>query len=553
MKHHQRRLLAIPLLALVLALYACLLVPARAASAHPAPSVLHDYVLSLTPTSLELVSYLRVSPELAGQVYRQIDTDGDNATSEDERQAWYREHPSKLRLFLNAKELKLSISQAPSISYQDLLASISKPVEVVYRAAWTEPLEGNQRVMLNYGDSYMPYDEYYVSVANDLANDGLPHNIARPQYPAEYQIIYQIKPQGSTQPAPEGQLAAAPVTQPGQASSAGAGAAATPQAQTNSAPSAAIAPAGGSWLDSGRSLLFGTLRDWRGDAGAATVLLAVALLVGALHALTPGHGKAMVAAYLVGSQGRATDAVLLGGVVTLTHTAGVLALGLLLVYASTLVDQRTLQPVLEAASGLLVLGLGAWLITRRWREARAVMPGRSAVPAPVGAMASTPLVARPVQATAGTLVAASSEAYSAPLATGTGHSHEGAHEHPHEHTHGPGGHEHSHGPVGSRVDKRTLLGLGISGGIVPCTDALGVLLLAASVGQVALGLGLVLSFSVGLAAVLIGIGVVLVKTKGALERRYSAPSWSRWVPLASAALVTVIGAAMVISALPRLL
>ncbi len=119
--------------------------------------------------------------------------------------------------------------------------------------------------------------------------------------------------------------------------------------------------------------------------------------------------------------------------------------------------------------------------------------------------------------------------------------------HTHEHDHD---HDHSKKPEGVRE----LIGLGVSGGIVPCPDALAILLLAASVSQFALGLGLVLSFSLGLAAVLIGLGVALVKMKGMLERSQGThlttnPIWSRWIPLASAAIVTLVGVFMLLSAL----
>jgi ABC-type nickel/cobalt efflux system permease component RcnA len=240
----------------------------------------------------------------------------------------------------------------------------------------------------------------------------------------------------------------------------------------------------------------------------------------------------MVAAYLIGSRGRVRDAALLGGVVTLTHTLGVVLLGVVLLLANALAWPRALQPALELASGLLIVGLGCYLFITRWRA----LPARPAPAAtiPVRQVAVPALSA----AGAGTVI----------------HAHPHDHEHAHDHVHSHGGHSHSHALPGDRVSTRALVGLGISGGLVPCPDALAILLLAAGVGQIGLGLGLVTAFSVGLAAVLIGIGIALVTMKGALERSGAArlatnPLWTRWVPVASAGIVVLAGLLLVTAAL----
>lgn len=94
--------------------------------------------------------------------------------------------------------------------------------------------------------------------------------------------------------------------------------------------------------------------------------LALAVLLGGLHALTPGHGKTLVAAYLVGSRGTVRQAIALGAIVTFTHTASVIVIGLLALFASQSVVPNVLVPVLEVLSGLLVVVLGARLIGQRW-------------------------------------------------------------------------------------------------------------------------------------------------------------------------------------------
>ena len=172
--------------------------------------------------------------------------------------------------------------------------------------------------------------------------------------------------------------------------------------------------------------------------------------------------------------------------------------------------------MLELASGLLVLALGLRLLMTRWREAQTQAAHRTDPPAPA-------------------------QAYH------THHAH--AHAHPHRD-------QHMHRQAGDRAGANlgTVIGLGVSGGLVPCPEALIVLILAASAGQFALGLGLVGAFSIGLAAVLIAIGISLVKARGLLERMHGAklaysPLWTRWVPLASALIVVVVGTSMVLGAL----
>ena len=99
----------------------------------------------------------------------------------------------------------------------------------------------------------------------------------------------------------------------------------------------------------------------RGDLSLGVILLSLAIAAfwGAAHARTPGHGKAIVAGYLVGTRGRPIDAVLLGGIVTITHTVGVFALGFVTLLLSRFIVPETLYPWLTLTSGLLVVGVGA--------------------------------------------------------------------------------------------------------------------------------------------------------------------------------------------------
>lgn len=232
--------------------------------------------------------------------------------------------------------------------------------------------------------------------------------------------------------------------------------------------------------------------------------------LGALHAIEPGHGKTVVGAYLVGSRGRTRDAVLLGIVVTLTHTGSVILLGILSMVAAGYFVPETVRKVLEVVSGLLVIGVGGWMLRVRIREARQ-----------------------------------------------RGHTHNGNehdHEHPHEHDLASGEHSgHSHARMpnlapGERPTFGQLVALGISGGIVPCPAALAVLLAAVSYGQFLRGLSLVVVFSVGMAAVLVAIGIVMVKAAGYAGRYVSESKWTRIAPIVSAAVITLLGVGLTVRA-----
>jgi nickel/cobalt transporter (NicO) family protein len=243
-------------------------------------------------------------------------------------------------------------------------------------------------------------------------------------------------------------------------------------------------------LSSGRTL---AAPDRVADAGFARLVgrdhlgfwvvlasLGLALFWGAAHALSPGHGKSIVTAYLVGQRGTARHAALLGGVVTVTHTIGVFALGLVTLLLSHFVVPDHLYPWLNLVSGLLVVGIGGSVLRARWRHRRAH------------------------------------------------------------------GHHHHHDLSG-----RSLVAVGVSGGLLPCPSALVVLLAAISLHRVAYGLVLVVAFGVGLAATITGIGVAAVLARNAFARLSFEGRALRLLPTASAAAIFAAGIGMTISAIPK--
>ena len=232
------------------------------------------------------------------------------------------------------------------------------------------------------------------------------------------------------------------------------------------------------------------------NPGFVVTALLVAAGLGALHALSPGHGKTIVGAYLIGTRGTARHAVFLGLVVTATHTIGVYLLGLVMLVARASVMPERLFPWISVASGLVVLAVGVSLATSR---AKAAFAGR--------------------------------------------HDHH-HHGHPHDHHH----HDHDHGGVGWR----NLVALGVSGGLLPCPSALVVMLGAIALGRIAFGLLLIVAFSAGLAAVLTGVGLMLVYARRQFERLPLDGRLARLAPVASALVISAAGLAIVAEALVRI-
>jgi ABC-type nickel/cobalt efflux system permease component RcnA len=252
--------------------------------------------------------------------------------------------------------------------------------------------------------------------------------------------------------------------------------------------------------------------------------LLAAMLLGALHAFAPGHGKTVVGAYLIGSRASARHAAFLGLTVTITHTLGVFALGFATLVASSFIVPERLLPALSFVSGALVLAIGMWLLVARLHAASSAARTRYRLSAHAHRQSA--------------LVHSHG---------GKPHSHGGA-LHSHGGTlHSHGGSLHSHLPAGAAGEKvtwKSLVTLGVSGGLVPCPSAMALLLAAIALNKTAYGMLLVLAFSLGLAGTLTAIGLVFLYARDRLGARRIDPRWRRWLPVASAAVIAIVGVAM---------
>ena len=303
--------------------------------------------------------------------------------------------------------------------------------------------------------------------------------------------------------------------------------------------------------------------------------LVISFVLGGLHALTPGHGKAIVAAYLVGSKGRIIDAVFLGLVVTFTHTFSVIALGIVMLVVQGFAPED-IVPWLSLFSGVLIVGIGAWLFTKNMKAYYTGSAQRQAHPHPHNHGHSH--------------AHDHSHDHDHPHTDDHDHGHDHEHGHSHDHddedhdhdhshaddhahghdqahdhshdddhghshdhdhglTHSHGGRTHTHAVPSERTGFWGLLSLGISGGIVPCVDALVGLLFAISLNKLVWGLIILCAFSLGLAAVLVAIGILMVMAKPLFERFTGEGVWLQRLPIMSAAVVVLLGAVLVFKAL----
>ena len=243
--------------------------------------------------------------------------------------------------------------------------------------------------------------------------------------------------------------------------------------------------------------------------GFVLVALVLALFWGAAHALTPGHGKAIVAAYLMGTKGRPRDAFALGGIVTVTHTIGVFALGIATLALSEFIVPEDLYPWMNLISALLVVAVGVTVLRQRVLAAR----GNDH----------------------------------------DDHAHSDHHGHHHQHE-GMTDEEHARAHLPAQgTGAKGLIAVGVSGGLLPCPTALVVLLAAISLHRVAFGLVLIVAFSIGLASVVTAIGLLAIGARSTFKRVSFEGRVVRALPAVSALLVLGIGVAMTVRALPRII
>ena len=265
----------------------------------------------------------------------------------------------------------------------------------------------------------------------------------------------------------------------------------------------ASAPVGRGGVDRATAAFTALVGERSLSPGFAVVALLLAVGLGAAHALAPGHGKTVMAAYLVGLRGTLRQAATIGATVTVTHTAGVLVLGLVLSTSRAVASERV-YPWLGLGSGLLLAAVGVGLLVR--------------------------------------------------ARTGH-HRHPHPHGHDHDHHHH---HDHEHGAAGKPLGRRGLVALGLAGGLVPSPSAVVVLLGGIALGQAWFGVALVVAYGLGMAATLTGVGLLLAHLRTRMDRRLHLPTGSllgrlgRLLPAVTASVIVVVGLTLAASGAAQL-
>ena len=317
--------------------------------------------------------------------------------------------------------------------------------------------------------------------------------------------------------------------------------------------------------------------------GVGLLAIGLALLLGASHALLPGHGKTVMAAYIAGRQGSVRDAVLVGFTVTATHTGGVLLLGLGLTISTSLAGETVLGWLGVISGGLVAaLGLALLISAVRHRGAGPALFGHDHSHGPHGHTHrshgdghanpldhANPLMTLAAEARVGLDEETATIAMDGDLLERVrterrhGHPHELEHDEHHDHNHDHNhNHNHHHDHDHERqVSRRGLVGMGIAGGLVPSPSALIVLLSAIALGRTWFGIVLVVGYGIGMAATLTAAGILLVKVRDRFADRMSraggaagtfARRWGRAIPYVTATLVLIVGVGLAVRSVSTL-
>ncbi|MGK7910507.1 MAG: nickel/cobalt transporter [Synechococcus sp.] len=227
--------------------------------------------------------------------------------------------------------------------------------------------------------------------------------------------------------------------------------------------------------------------------GSATTGLAIACSLGAAHALSPGHGKTLVSAYLIGTKGTPQQAILLGLTTSITHTLAIYLMGLIALFSSQYLLPEQLYPYLSMASGLAICMVGIRMFSKRLNGEQ---PGHSS-------------------------------------------------GHVHHHSHNTHGNHHTCDNCSTvaspPTDWSSIIALGMSSGLTPCPSALVLLLSAVAIHRIPYGLVLVGGFSFGLAFVLTGLGLLTVYASQWIEKLPASETWTKLLPLLSATVTLCVG------------
>ncbi|MBL8089137.1 MAG: hypothetical protein KF758_07665 [Anaerolineales bacterium] len=478
-------------------------IPVRTAHAHPADLFAHNIRVTIQQTDLQIEWEIKPGPLLVNFIWSQADLDKDGIINPTESENWGNTYIPFLTASLEDKPLPLQLESMQIPADLAKFQAGEESIHFYFSATWNQN-EGNvQRLVIqNDMEQAKSINWFYVTAEENSA-------FLFPLQKSHILTIDIIKDK-NLMPDPAQLITAWDSGTP-----------ALPLGQQKDFVTETAEELVPELQErSPQEILLDLVRNPELSFLFYIVALFIALALGALHALTPGHGKTVVAAYLVGSRGTSFHAVVLGTVVTLTHTGSVFLMGVITLAASQYILPTTIIPFLEILSGVLILGLGFYLLWQRiqvWRKPKETKNKISLTPISANKKISGDIKIQKPNTNL--------------------------------HHHGDGK-MHTH-DVPETITWRSLIALGISGGLVPCPDAIAILLVAVAINRIFLGLTLILSFSLGLAIVLIVIGLLMVNSRRIFDRIGFLDRFATSLPVVSALIVLFLGAALTWAAVVR--
>ncbi len=462
-------------------------------SAHPADVYTHNIHIDIAQDALAIKWEIKPGPLLIQALWFDADVDQDGLVSTEEADGWAASRISKFSASLDGRELPLQVDAVKFPATIDSFQAGLEFITILLSAPIVDTADVYRLNFQNGVEEQKSLNWYYINTTGDIQFEAPKQNNSK--------LTFQVF-SSSTQ---ADLLTLWDSSMPSISSWQGGTAPSTPEP-------AAPTPAQNANLEK----LLDLVRAKDISLSFYVFALVIALALGAVHALTPGHGKTVVAAYLVGSRGTIWHAIVLGTVVTLTHTGSVFLLGIITLAASRYILPTTIIPWLEVLSGILILGLGLYLL---WQRFQYWLRSRTAAPTVAGnrKYSLTPS-ASPKKISGSVKVDQLLE---------------------NEHHHGDG-RVHSHA-VPEALTWRSLIALGVSGGLVPCPDAIAILLVAVAINRILLGLALIVSFSLGLAVILIVIGLLMVSSRRLFDRFSFLDKVAPVMPIVSALIVLALG------------
>jgi nickel/cobalt transporter (NicO) family protein len=485
--------------------------PIQKAAAHPADVYANTIYVTFSQSGLQVKWEIKPGPMLTSYLWYEADVDQDGILSQEETDTWGRARAALLTATLDNEPLSLRIESVQMPTDLNKFQAGEEFITFTLSSGFPAKPGSIQHLVLNNGlEAKTSINWFHLSAIEDTAFF----------FPAQKNNAISIDlVQDRAQAGDQSKLITAWDS----------GAPSLPAGQTKDA----VTETAGQIVPelakrTPQQILLDLVRTKDFSVSFYAFALGISLALGALHALTPGHGKTIVAAYLVGSRGTAWHAVVLGSVVTLTHTGSVFLLGIITLAASQYILPTRIIPALEIVSGLMIIFLGSTLLVQRLREWQ-VKRRRD------GLLRSSPaeidmedgkkrlVINQPIRDM--------------------------------EPSHGHDGNIPRRPQIGNplaALSWRSLITLGISGGLVPCPDAIAILLVAIAINRIFLGLALIISFSIGLAVILIVIGLLMVNGGRLFARMDFLNRLAPFMPVASALIVLLLGFGLTYGAVTRL-